>query len=962
MEIRSKRWFTQWKIQILILLVICTSIEVKSETYVLSNKKATEHHVNIPSSNAAEALNLLAEQTQALLIFPYDIAESRMARAVIGNYSIKEALDLILNGSGLIAEISDKGVIRVRIENNVEITNKKRNGMNTKKTILASMLAALFTTSAASAQDNTDNKAEESEEKSGFMEQIIVTGSSSSGLTALETSYGVAVLDADNIVGAPVGLTDLVDSIPGLQGEFSNGETNSNLNVRGTQGGFMSFISLQEDGLPVQYSPFLAEFELRYDLSYDRVEAVLGGPSGIFTAQGSGATLNYISRIARKPEGDVRVSVTDYGQHKTELFYGAPIGDNGWFGSVGGTFRQGDGVRDLGFTASSGGQIRANLIKEFAQGQFTIAYKKIDDKTPYYNPVPTFTGGSNSQSPTSIPGFDLQKHALSGPDTRYLNAKGPDGFERRDMADGNVSQTDQLTLGLEYDFDNGFSISNKFRTSSIVKIAHDLRSGGDSSGGASLLFEAEDYVDSKLSILQAGLPDAGITSAELVRVNDGQIISDPSSLNGNGLVTINKHSQYAYETDFLVNDFRVNWENSKGTIFVTGGIQSWDVNTYSDNAEDELLIDIKNQAERYDVTGYDAEGNIAGHLTDAGVTTYGSLDNHGSLQTDSTNYYINAEIDITDDFRIDFGARHEVATITGFSEDIVYGVLIPEGQGNNILADDSRAVTRNGHVYTGSVDYNTDSLTFGGNYTITDNLAIYARWASSEDMAANNEFAFYSIPGWGGPDSGQPAPNAGLNPDPTELEFAEVGVRYQGDFVSGYATYFDTTHKNSGNVEVNENGTAKNVYVDTIASGLEFWFDFNVMDNLTVNVSGVQMTSEQQGAGDVPATATPRLPETQIRIAPTLTLGNAEIIASVQHYGSRAADRVGTSLPAYTQINLGVNYPLNNDINLSLMGNNLTDELGFTSGNFRGVDQAMQYRYNSVIPGRTITFTAHYSF
>lgn len=122
------------------------------------------------------------------------------------------------------------------------------------------------------------------------------------------------------------------------------------------------------------------------------------------------------------------------------------------------------------------------------------------------------------------------------------------------------------------------------------------------------------------------------------------------------------------------------------------------------------------------------------------------------------------------------------------------------------------------------------------------------------------------------------------------------------------------------------------------------------------------MSSEQQGAGDVPATATPRLPETQIRFAPTFTFGDAEVIASVQYYGERAADRVGTMLPSYAQVNLGANYLLTDELKLSVMANNLTDELGFTSGNFRGVDQSMQYRYNSVIPGRTLTFTAHYSF
>ena len=146
-------------------------------------------------------------------------------------------------------------------------------------------------------------------------------------------------LDADDIrKGSPDGLADLVDAVPGLQGELSQGETNTNLNVRGTQGGFNSFISLQEDGLPVQYSPFFSEFELRHDLSFERVEAVLGRPSGIFTAQGAAATINYISRRPTEKEGEANLSVTDYGKFRTDFFYGGPINNNGWYGAAGGFF------------------------------------------------------------------------------------------------------------------------------------------------------------------------------------------------------------------------------------------------------------------------------------------------------------------------------------------------------------------------------------------------------------------------------------------------------------------------------------------------------------------------------------------------------------------------------------------------------------------------------------------------
>ncbi len=473
------------------------------------------------------------------------------------------------------------------------------------------------------------------QEEVSFLEEVIVTGSARRGQTALETSYGVAILSSDEIAkSAPVGLTELVDSIPGLQGEFSNGETNSNLNVRGTQGGFISFISLQEDGLPVAYSPFFSEFELRHDATFDRVEAVLGGPSGIFTAQGAGATLNYISRRPTEAaEGEVSVSVTDYGQYRTDLFYGGQITDSGWSGAIGGFFRQGDGIRDTGFTASSGGQIRASLTKSFEQGSFTVAYKKIDDQSVYYNPLPANT--SNPNSPTALAGFDASEDALAGPDVRVINSRLPGGeIVARDLSDGNVSKTDQLTLSFDYDFGNGWSMSEKARFSSVQTIAHDFRGGSD--GG---LLEAEDFVAAQLSTLQAAFPTTN--SVRLVRVNDGAIIGDPSALNGNGLLAVHDLIEYDRETDNFINDLRFNWENDN--VLLTLGVQSWRVQTTASNQQDQFLIDIRDNANRFDVEGLDAAGNVVAHLTDSGIIQHGSLDNHGGLETDSHNFYANLE-------------------------------------------------------------------------------------------------------------------------------------------------------------------------------------------------------------------------------------------------------------------------------------------------------------------------------
>ncbi len=820
--------------------------------------------------------------------------------------------------------------------------------VSTKGVLLRSISTTVLCLSAfnaALAQDQTTSTAS----SDSFLDEIVVTGSTS-GRTALETSYGVAAINAEDIFkDNPVGLTDLVDSIPGLQGEFANGEVNSNLNVRGTQAGFMAFISLQEDGLPVQYSPFFSEYELRYDLSYDRVEAVLGGPSGIFTAQGAAATINYISRMPTEETYKARFSVTDYGQYRGDLFVGGPIGDNGWFASLGGHYRRGDGIRDLGFTAANGGQIRANVKKEFENGSMTLAYKRIDDRTEYYAGLPVDVTGKH---PRTLEGFDARDDTLVGPDLRYIDAKRPGGIARRDLADGQRSKTDQITLSFDYDIADNWSVTNKARYNKIRTNSHDLRGGANAS-----LREAEDYVAEQLPVLAAAFPTTD--SVRLVRVNDGQVITDPSALNGNGLLTISDTIDYTRRFEHFIDDLQVKYEGDR--LNATFGLQYWDITSKSGDLQDQFLHDIQDNAMRYDVEALDAAGNVVGHLTDAGVITYGSLDNYGGLDTESINPYVNLEFDVTDRLRIDGGLRYESSDISGFAEDVSFVQPLPDSLNNPlVLADNSRLITRNGTILTGKTDFDEISWTVGGNYTLRDNLAVYGRYASAHDMGFLNEFSFFSIPAFGAPAGS----NLGLTDDPTRLKFGELGMRYLGDMVSGYVTAFHTKHKDSGVIMVTDNSANVIIPVDTKAYGAEFEFDVRPIDNVNLNISGVIMDSERKGDG-FSGKPLARLPETQLRFAPTWYLGNAELFATVQYYSKRYADQAITrKLPSYTSFDAGVSYLLKDNIRLTLQGNNLTDELAFTAGNFREplVQGNNPYGYAQAIAGRNFRFSVDVDF
>ena len=117
--------------------------------------------IDIPAGNAAEALNRLAEQTGAILLFPYDLAESRQTNAVTGHYTLIQALRELLRDSGLTGGLSDKRVIQISADD-APTTTEQGSGVDKKKQ--AGLVAALAGVLAGGVNaDETQNEGESGE-------------------------------------------------------------------------------------------------------------------------------------------------------------------------------------------------------------------------------------------------------------------------------------------------------------------------------------------------------------------------------------------------------------------------------------------------------------------------------------------------------------------------------------------------------------------------------------------------------------------------------------------------------------------------------------------------------------------------------------------------------------------------------------------------------------------------------
>lgn len=134
----------------------------------------TKYKIDLPSQEVATSLNVLAMQTGAQFLFSYDLVDNRIAHAVRGNYTLPDALDNILEGTGLKSGF-DNGVLSIseEITDYADESNfKGRDEVQVKKNMVTSVLAFLLGSGIAQGQQATPVTAIDTNE----MDTIITIG------------------------------------------------------------------------------------------------------------------------------------------------------------------------------------------------------------------------------------------------------------------------------------------------------------------------------------------------------------------------------------------------------------------------------------------------------------------------------------------------------------------------------------------------------------------------------------------------------------------------------------------------------------------------------------------------------------------------------------------------------------------------------------------------------------------
>ena len=179
---------------------------------------ARELFISIPPLNAAEALNRFAKQTGIQMLYSYEQVFTRKARPVVGQYAVMDALTLLLEGSGLEVSLSSKGAITISDSEKVAQHNQRErinmnSKMNTKKTLLASMVG-LF--AAAGGASSAMAQGDEAATAQGRIDEIIVTANKREQ-SLQDTAMSISALTGDTIEKRGlVGMDDYLRNLPGV--------------------------------------------------------------------------------------------------------------------------------------------------------------------------------------------------------------------------------------------------------------------------------------------------------------------------------------------------------------------------------------------------------------------------------------------------------------------------------------------------------------------------------------------------------------------------------------------------------------------------------------------------------------------------------------------------------------------------------------------------------------------------
>ncbi|MEN8145290.1 MAG: TonB-dependent receptor [Gemmatimonadota bacterium] len=772
------------------------------------------------------------------------------------------------------------------------------------------------------------------------LDELVVTGVSNPA-SKLESSVSITTIDPGLLeVSAPRTTAEIFRTIPGIRSEASGGDGNTNITVRGVpiSAGGSKYLQLQEDGLPIflfgDIAFATADIFLRADANLDHIEAIRGGSASTLASNSPAGIINFVSKTGALAGGSIGTTVgLDYNSTRFDFNYGGPVGESMNF-HLGGFVRNGEGPRQAGFTAARGGQIKANLTRNFDTGLVRIYLKYLDDRTPAYMPGPIQVTGTNENPDwESVAGFDAQGDGLQ---SVFLQSNfGLDGSGGRrvsDVSDGMRALSKTIGAEVSFDFGDGWNVQSRARIAS-------------NSGRFLAPFSAA--VGTPADILAAvdGAIDPDLTGATLSISHTG----DPFS--GNLLQVITLFDTELEDFDNTITDTRIS--KTQDNVTFTGGLfkgvqrikMSWLWNQYltevrGDNA---ALVDITDASG----TKISETGQIG-----FGVPFWGNCCQvQYNSSFDVTAPYAELSIAASPTVNFDASVRVDIVDVRGVGAGGVQGEVDINNDGD--ISPIEESVSSIDQSQRNPVDYDFDyaSYSAGLNVMLNDNQAVFGRFSHGASAKADRAIfptGTYVDPIQFGPKD--------------EIDQAEIGLKQQfsngGLFLTGF--YASTTEE--GGFEATTQAVIENDY-QAFGAELEASFVFDAVDFR----GAVTWTDAEITSGDNDGNTPRRQPSLMYNLIPTVGFGDegqhrfgVSLIGQTKTYAQDSNELV---MPAYNIVNAFLSVGITEGLHVSVGANNLFDTIGITESEEGSItENQVNFVRARSITGRSLTASLGYSF
>ncbi|WP_017461592.1 TonB-dependent receptor [Dyella ginsengisoli] len=826
-----------------------------------------------------------------------------------------------------------------------------------RKHALAVAVALALLPALAMAQDaagdarptRNDASTAKAEKKAVNLDQMVVTASPGA-LSKMSSSISVSSLEADQLADSGAqSASDILRDVPGIRAESSGGEGNANISVRGlpVASGGGKFVQFQVDGMPVLEFGDIAfatpDTFLRPDFNIDHVEVVRGGSSSVFASNAPGAVFNFITKTGQEKGGDIGLTTgLNYDSKRLDFDYGQPVSDSTRF-HFGGFLRSGEGPKSVDYTAQSGGQLMANVTHDIDGGFLRLSAQLLDDKAPVYLPVPVSITGSNG-NPTvrSLPGFNLRDGALQSPYFQRDLAIDANGNRKvTDLSDGYHSKVRAFGGEGKFDLGDQWTLHEQFRIAS---------NSGDFVGPYPAEVNTADALAQEIG-------GAGATLAYATGPNAGQPVA-AGTVGGNGLATrVHLFNVSLPNMDNATNDLKLkrDFQLDSGPLSLLLGyyhsrqdiVQDWHWNTYLETVQgkDASLLDV-----------YDANGN---KLTQNGLVAYGtpywgnccvrSYDAH--YDTDAPYVSLSWQPGA---WQIDAGLRYDRMRARG-SYAGASGVTPIDVNNDGTLQVPEQTVPVVDNNAAKPIRYTKSHLeySFGANYLLTDELALFGR--ASRGARFNADRLLF---GGGLLDNGTAPDGVAVN----VVKQLEGGVKWNTRHTSLFVTgFYATTQEQNQDVTsqtqslISRNYKAHGVEVE----GSVDYGSFSVRGGVTWTHSRITKDAiTPANVGNVPQ----RQATWVYQLAPTWHVGDFDLGATVLGTTkSYATNPNGLVMPGYTQVNAFARYNVNDRNAITLQADNLFNATGLTEiDQSPGSVTANGLNTARSILGRTIYASWHY--